>query len=276
MKFRRVAICMTLALCALAIGPDPAWARQQRVVLELRPRFGDTLKMRLDQTTEVSGVRRGVTSKPMVTEMSMFSRAIVELSTPASALILAITDSVDARSTDSRAAQLVSETERQLEGRSLRVRMAPDGTMGLAERPPNVPDEVNDFIALMPASFPKGSVTVGDTWLREMQLPPSANFGFPVTGVVRAAFKLDSIARDGDEAFVSMKGTLLPNQDGKAPGSYAGTVHGSMIVDRRRGWLTESAFLVQMRSTVIAMNAGRTDTIQMRLKLTQHMVTDRR
>jgi hypothetical protein len=277
----RSTIRSAMALATLVGGVAHTFApvsagAQQRVVLELRPRFGDTLKMVLHQTTEVSGTRKGVSAKPMVTELSMFSRAIVELSTPASALILAITDSVDARSTDSRAAQLVSETERQLEGRSLRVRMSPDGTVGLAERPPDVPSEVNDFIALMPASFPKGSVAIGDTWLREMQIPPSANFGVPVTGLVRAAFRLDSIAKGGDEAYVSMKGTLLPNQDGSAPGAYTGTVNGAMIVDRRRGWLTESSFLVQMRSSVIATNAGRTDTIHMRLKLTQHMVTERR
>src|SRR5688572_19037389 len=194
---------ITHAIALLAIVAPTASARQQRVVLELRPRFGDTLNMRVDQTTEVTGMRKGMTARPVITQMSMFSRAIVEVSTPAAAFILAITDSVAVSATDDRARQLVSDTERQLEGRRMRLRMTPDGTVGLADPPPDVPREVNDFIALMPASLPRGSVTIGDTWLREMQLPPSASFGVPVAGVVRAAFRLDSITADGDEAFLS-------------------------------------------------------------------------
>ena len=266
----------TLALLILAA---PA-AGAQRVVLELRPRFGDTLNMRVDQTTEVTGTRKGMTARPVVTQMSMFSRAIVELTTPAAAMILAITDSVNASATDDRARQLVSATERQLEGRQMRLRMAPDGTVGLADQPPQapqVPQEVNDLIALMPASLPRGSVAVGDTWLREMRLPPSANFGVPVAGIVKAAFRLDSVTADGDHAFLSMRGTLEPSKDGIVPeGTYTGTVTGRMIVDRRRGWFSETAFQVLMRTAMLPVQAS-PDTIHLRLRLTQHMVvTDKR
>ena len=272
---------ITLAFALLAVVAPRAHARQQRVVLELRPRFGDTLNMRLDQVTEVSGFRREMSTKPVITTMSMFQRAIVEVSTPAAAFILAITDSVNASATDDRARQLVSATERQLEGQKMRLRMAPDGTVGLADRPPEVPQEVTDLVALMPASLPRGSVAVGDTWLREMRLPPSANFGVPVAGVVRAAFKLDSITRDGNFAYLSMKGTLQPSKGESTPeGTYVGTVNGLMTVDRRRGWFSETRFLVQMRTSVIpamASGAASPDTIHLRLKLTQHMVvTDKR
>lgn len=265
-------LTQTLALLALA-APSAA---AQRVVLELRPRFGDTLNMRVDQTTEVTGTRKGMTAKPVITQMSMFSRAIVEVSTPAAAFILAITDSVEGSGSDDRAMQMVSATERQLEGRKMRLRMAPDGTVGLTD-PPDVPQEVNDLIALMPASLPKGSVAVGDTWLREMRLPPSANFGVPVAAVVRAAFRLDSVAKDGDEAFLTMRGTLAPSKDGILPaGTYTGTVNGQMIIDRRRGWFSETAFQVNMRTAMLPVPAS-PDTIHLRLKLTQHMVvTDKR
>jgi hypothetical protein len=272
-------ITHTLALIALAT-PVGAQAGAQRVVLELRPRFGDTLNMRVDQTTEVTGTRKGMTAKPVLTQMSMYSRAIVELTTPAAAMILAITDSVNATATDDRARQLVSATERELEGRQMRLRMAPDGTVGLADQPPQtpqVPQEVNDLIALMPASLPRGSVAVGDTWLREMRLPPSANFGVPVAGVVKAAFRLDSVTADGDHAFLSMRGTLEPSKDAVVPaGTYTGTVTGRMIVDRRRGWFSETAFQVLMRTAMLPVPAS-PDTIHLRLKLTQHMVvTDKR
>ena len=269
---------IALAFALLAVVAPRAQARQQRVVLELRPRFGDTLNMRLDQVTEVSGFRREMSAKPVITTMSMFQRAIVEVSTPAAAFILAITDSVNASATDDRARQLVSATERQLEGQKMRLRMAP-GTVGLADRSPDVPQEVTDLVALMPASLPRGSVAVGDTWLREMRLPPSANFGVPVAGVVLAAFRLDSVTKDGNWAYLSMKGTLEPSKGDAPGGTYVGTVNGLMTVDRRRGWFSETRFLVQMRTSVIPVpsNPANPDTIHLRLKLTQHMVvTDKR
>src|SRR5687767_3576461 len=118
----------SLALFVVAASEGHA----QRVVLELRPRFGDTVRMRFDQTTEMSGTRKGVATKAVVTTLRMFSRAIVESSSPASALILAITDSVDVSTTDERARPLASETQRQLAGRQMRLRLSPDGTVGVA------------------------------------------------------------------------------------------------------------------------------------------------
>jgi hypothetical protein len=41
-----------------------------------------------------------------------------------------------------------------------------------------------------------------------------------------------------------------------------------MVVDRKRGWLAESRFTVQMRATVAA--AG-TAPMQFRMRITQHM-----
>lgn len=270
----------SLAILVLAASSGEA----QRVLLELRPRFGDTLSMRLDQTTELSGSRKGAASKEVVTTLRMFSRAIVESSSKESALILAVTDSVDVYTTDERARPLASETQRLLAGRQMRLRLFPDGTVGVADQQPNVPKVVNDLIAIMPASFPRGSVAVGDSWLREMPIPPSASFGVPVGGVVKAAFRLDSISSDGDVAYLTMRGTLqqanapnppnAPNPSAVASsGALTGSVTGSMVVDRRRGWLSESRFLVQMRATVAApsSSAVRGDPMTFRLKITQHM-----
>ena len=46
-------------------------AHAQRVVLELRPRFGDTVWIQLEQSTEMSMVRAGVTGAPTLTTLSM-------------------------------------------------------------------------------------------------------------------------------------------------------------------------------------------------------------
>lgn len=253
-------------------------AQGQRVVLELRPRAGDTLRMRLDQTTEMSGSRRGSTTRPITTTLRMYSRAIVESTTAASATILALTDSVVVTSTDERGRALAAETQRQLAGRQMRLRMAPDGTVGVAEPQMNVPREVSELVAIMPASFPKGSVAVGDTWLREMPIPPSTSMGVPLGGMVKAAFRLDSLTANGDVAWLSMRGTMHPLTDAVAvadPRSLLGSVTGAMIVDRRRGWLSQSRFLIETRATLPSV--GTAPPMQFRLRITQHMtVVDRR
>jgi hypothetical protein len=77
-----------------------ASADAQRIQLELRPKVGDTLRMRLDQVTELSGARLGAAMKDVVTTFRMFSRAIVERSVPPAVLILAITDSVRVSTSD--------------------------------------------------------------------------------------------------------------------------------------------------------------------------------
>jgi hypothetical protein len=264
---------------ALLGGAEPVHA--QRFVLELRPRVGDTLRMRLDQTTEMSGARRGGPPKMVVTTMHMFSRAIVESSEAAHAVILAITDSVKVSSTDERAKPMSPAAIRQLAGSQMRLRLNRDGTIGVADAQSRLSREVSDLISIMPASFPKGSVAVGDTWLREMPIPPSASMGVPLGGLVKAAFRLDSLSGDGQVAYLSMRGTMHPLTEAVAvadPSALMGSVTGNMVVDRLRGWLSESRFLVEMRATIAAASgAAASAPMQFRLKITQHMrITEKR
>jgi hypothetical protein len=269
---------LSLALLVLVA----ASARAQRMQLELRPKLGDTLRMRLDQVTEMSGTRKGVSTKLVVTTLRMFSRAIVEASAATSALILAVTDSVDVTSSDEHGRALGREVVRQLEGRQMRLRLSPDGTVGVAEKSAEVPREVRDIVSVMPASFPREPVSVGDTWLREMPIAPATSLGVPVAGIVRATFRLDSVIRGGNVAYVSMQGTMeqQPAPTSPAPSALTGSVNGSMVIDRRRGWLSESRFLVQMRTIVTgktAAGAAAAAPMQFQMKITQHMrVFDKR
>jgi hypothetical protein len=250
--------------------------------LELRPRLGDTLRMRLDQVTEVSGSRKGgsATMKAVVTTLTMFSRAIVESSAPASALILAVTDSVEVTSTDEHARALAATTQRQMRGRQMRLRLAPDGTVSVAPQTGDIPKEVTDLVSVMPASFPKDPVAVGEIWFREMPIASGASLGMPVGGVVRAVFRLDSVSRAGELAYVSMRGALEQQPallQGAAASSLAGSVTGTIVVNRRRGWLSESRFLVEMRTTVAGRSVAPTAPMQFQMKITQHMtVFDKR
>jgi hypothetical protein len=254
----------------------------QKVQLELRPRAGDTLRMRLEQTTEVSGTRLGATPLQVTTTLRMYSRAIVESATAAAATILAVTDSVSVTTSDEHAKALADQTRRQLQGRTMRLLLMPDGTVTVAGETKNVPKEVNDLISVMPASFPKLPIMVGDTWMREMPIPPGARLGLPLGGLVRARFRLDSVSRDGEYAFVSMRGQVQPA--GGAPSARAdtadavgGAVNGTMTVNRKRGWLSESRFQVQMRTTVPSPGVVTGAPMRFRMKITQHMrIVDRR
>lgn len=261
----------SLVLSLLVLAGSSAQA--QRVVLELRPRFGDTVWIRLDQATEVSTSRKGSMARPIVTTMSMFSRAIVEVSTAASAIILAITDSVDVASNDKAAAAGASETERQLAGKQMRLKLLPDGTVSVAEDGANVSKQVGEVVSLMPASFPRGSVTIGDTWLREMPIPAGTDGGKPM--IVRAAFRLDSVSTDYDIAYLSLRGSVQATS-AVTSSAVNGSVTGSMTVDRRRGWLSASRFTIQLR-TLIPSSVANEPPLQYLMKVTQQMrVIDKR
>ena len=79
----------------LIIAAGRVWG--QSITLQIKPHVGDTLRMRLDQQSEMTGVRRtntGEASAIVVTSMKMFSRAIVESGSEKGTTVLTITDSV--------------------------------------------------------------------------------------------------------------------------------------------------------------------------------------
>src|SRR5947209_20401994 len=78
---------------AFVVGSAPLSA--QSVTLAIKPRVGDTLRMRLDQESEMTGVRKtaaGEMSAMVLTTMRMFSRAIVEGATENGTAALAVTE----------------------------------------------------------------------------------------------------------------------------------------------------------------------------------------
>jgi len=273
MRARLLSVVMLLAMASRAD------AQTSMVLLELRPREGDTVRMRLDQTTEMIGARRGSSARQVVTTLTMFSRAIVEGTLPASALITAITDSVDLVSNDEHARALAREAQRQLEGRQMRLRLSPDGTVAVADQQTTVPREVTDLVSVMPASFPREMIAVGATWERAMPIPPNPAFGIGVGWLVRSTFRLDSLTENGNYAFVSMRGAMEDASRGaRSLQPLEGSVVGRLIVNRQRGWLAESRFQVDMLTTIAVGDAdGKTAPMQFRMRITQHMrVFDRR
>jgi hypothetical protein len=244
-----------------------AWAgpvAAQGVLLELRPQVGDTLRMRLDQQTEITASRSGGKPMTVTTSVRMYSRAIVLGVDGPISIILAVTDSMTIDSNDEHALALAQQARRGIEGRQVRLRLVPDGTVALAEGERGVAREVKDMVSIMPGSFPKEPIVVGDTWMREMPIPAAG-------GRVRARFRLDSLSRSGDLAFLSMKGTFDAPDDAGRDDAAAGSVTGTMVVNRKRGWLSESRFLIQMRSTMPASSRTNRPGMQFRTRITQLM-----
>ena len=266
-----------LVLLALVLAARGAFA--QTIVLQIKPHPGDTLRMRLDQESEMSGVRKsasGEMSAMVMTTMRMFSRAVIEGGSEKGTTILAITDSVHLTTTDDHSKAAAAAAEAQMRGQKARFRVLPDGSMNVVTDGDTGETEVSQVVSLMPATFPKGAIKVGESWIREMPLPAGMQLGAPVSGKLHVTFTLDSITRGGDWAYVSMRGEMLP---ARGPGSASetvlerGSVNGTMLVDKKRGWLTESWFTIVVSSLQSFSPASGLLSMRMQTRITQHMHT---
>jgi hypothetical protein len=241
------------ALGAFLLAPTASAQRadvEEGIVLRIHPRVGDTLHTRLDQQTEVSAVVAGAT-KSVTTAVTLKARTIVQSSLPASTIVLTLVDSVDMRTSDAHGAAQVADAEKQIRGRQLVLQLTSDGTVVSARDPRGaaVPHDMAETMASMPAVFPHRPLSVGDQWTREMPLPAGGPLGTTGSGHVNAVFRLDSLDRSGNLAFVSMRGEIVP--EGESQGvQLNGTVSGAMQVNRSRGWMTDSHFTVLVRSRV--------------------------
>ena len=258
-----------------------AVASAQSVTLQIKPRVGDTLRMRLDQQSEMTGVRRtntGEATAMVIATMHMFSRAIVEASTERNTTVLAVTDSVLLTTTDERARAATMQAGLQMRGQRVRFRVAPDGTVGMNETD-GVSRDVAQVVSVMPAAFPNGPIAVGESWAREMSLPGGSQLGAQFTGKLYVTFRLDSLTHGGDWAFVSMRGEMHPfvgYGSGSSPDLEKGVVNGTMLVDQKRGWLTESWFTIVVNSVIAPPLTTGIVSMHMQMRITQHMHTAER
>jgi hypothetical protein len=265
----------------LVLAASRVWG--QSVTLQIRPHVGDTLRMRLDQQSEMTGVRRtaaGEASAMVMSSMKMFSRAIVEGRADKGTSLVAVTDSVILSTSDEHARAAAGQAEARMRGQRVRFRVSPDGTVGMSQSGDSASREVAQVVSLMPAAFPKGAINIGESWIREMPLPTGAQLGAQLSGKLHVTFRFDSLTHGGDWAFVSMRGEMQP---ATGPGSASGTVleqglvNGTMLVDQKRGWLTESWFSILVSSMTTPPPTTGIISMHMQMRITQHMHTvDRR
>jgi hypothetical protein len=226
----------------------------QGVLLRVHPRVGDTLHTRLEQQTEVRTTLPGFAgraAKSVTTSVTLHSRTIVQASSSASTLVLTVVDSADLKTSDAHGAAQVAAAERTLRSQQLVLQIGADGTVESARdaRGVPVPRDVADAMSAMPAVFPRRPVAVGEQWTRELPLPAGGPLGARGSGHVNAVFRLDSLDRTANLAYVSLRGAILPDEGG-AGVQLSGDVTGAMLVDRQRGWMTDSHFSVVVRSLI--------------------------
>lgn len=274
MVSRRLVVgCTSLAWACVLFGTD---ASAQSVALRIHPRAGDTLHTRLDQRMEVSAwdLGGGARGRPLITSVTIFSRSIVESSLAASTVVLTVVDSANMHSNDSHGAEQVEAAERSLRGQRLLLQLASDGSVESASdgggRP--VSRDLADAMAAMPAAFPRQPVRVGEEWSREMPLPSGGPLGSRGTGYVSAHFRLDSLSRGDRVAYVTMHGDIRPSS-GSDGVELAGTINGTMRLDRERGWMTDSQVSVIVRSLVTPPPGSGRSPMRFVTRVTQRLRT---
>ncbi|MFL5569974.1 MAG: DUF6263 family protein [Gemmatimonadaceae bacterium] len=248
----------------------------QSVLLQIRPHVGDTLRMHLSQSVEMTGTTQGRgrdSTTSMTTSIDIFTRAIPQQWTSSGTLMKTITDSV--AMTPRSAASIAELKRRAMQEQPVMLRVSTDGTMEIVDDN-DANSELRHIFGEMPAMLARQPVSVGEKWTREMRIPLSGDPG--TMGSVRATFRLDSLGRNGDIAYISMQGTMSRiNVPGAPPpgAGYAtsGTLSGAIQIDRRLGWITDSRSSIIVRSTIASPPARKGEVqrapMQVRTKITQ-------
>jgi hypothetical protein len=249
---------MLFALLALPMVAQVVEA--QSVLLQIRPRVGDTLKVRLDQEVAMKGMPLGCGSqssafknrpkaipancadvREMTTRMEVFSRAIVRRTTRDATELLAITDSV-MTSPGAGQQKLKQPTPKS----PVEIRISSDGGVELGAGPAS--DDVRTLFGQMPATLSRKPVAVGEKWIHEMRVPLPDEPG--ARALVRTTLQLDSLGKNGQIAYISMRGVLSHDHSDGSTSETSGSLTGTMQLDRRLAWITETHATIDVWTVV--------------------------
>jgi hypothetical protein len=263
-------------VCALvAMGSAGSRLKAQPILLQIRPHVGDTLTVRLDQRIEMTGVPVECTTgssprrqaapcsslrRQMSTITEVFSRAIVQGVSAEGASVLAVTDSVRTASSRGNPAG----KPRRVSGRDRAVKLLVSSDGGAAVTDEGASDELRAIFGQMPAMLSREPVRVRGKWVREMRIPIAGEAG--AMGLVRATFHLDSLGRNGDIAYISMRGTLSHDHRDGSNSELDGWMTGSIQLDRRLAWITETRAEIDVTSVYRSAESG---ALRVRTRITQ-------
>jgi len=263
-------------MAAALVVPPPAGA--QAVLLEIRPRPGDTLHLRLEQVVEMTGVTRvGGRDSTMTMSMStaIIARAIIMSGDTLASRVLAVTDSVAVSGTGGSTSNSQERSRRAVQGSRVEMRVFPDGSSEIVSDPAVLTTEMRSLVAQMPATLPRRPIDVGYVWTREVTVPVESRDGFVAAASLRTTFTFDSLSRDKEIAYISMRGELSRSAADSAAGTpgveMSGTLRGGMSVDRHRGWMTASHAVINLRSVLPALPGTRPQPVRFNLTIRQQM-----
>ena len=237
-------------------APAPSPGAGRAVLLRLRPRPGDTVRTRFEQSVQILA-RDAPARTRVASAMTVLGHSVVERVDALGAVVAAVTDSVVLRA-HGAPRQATEAARRGMQGRRSRVRVAPDGAttvLALAEDTPGDPRGGGPPPTRFPAALPAGAVTPGAMWSRAMTVP----WGAPGRGTRGAStidvwFRFDSLARGGEVAYLSLRGTVRDAGAGAsvtpAAGGEASSVTGAIVVDLARGWVVDSRTTFQLDGAV--------------------------
>ena len=274
---RRLITVLAVA-AGLAAGLAQPASAQQTVLLQIRPRPGDTLRTRLDHQVEQRGTMRvdGTDStRSVLTNLLVLGRTVVIRGDVRGTTVVAFTDSVAMSTTGGEGTVFPEEVRRALQGTRVEMRISPDGAMSMVSGTPGT--DLQALVEQIPATLPKHPIAVGESWTKAMPIPlPGEEEG---TGaVVRATFRLDSLSREGKVAFISMRGEFSRDSASAARSAgvkvdMSGTLAGSLQVDRQRGWMTDSRMTIIVQSLLTPPPGSSAEPLRYWMKITQRSRT---
>ena len=233
----------------------------QPVLLQIRPRAGDTIAVKLEQRLDITTLA-GEASRHMATVTQVFSHAIVNKTTSRGADVTAITDSI--RTATFAGGKTPPLRRANVKDPSMKLRFSLDGGAELLEGGKSA--QLAGAFGPMPATLSGKAVSTGDEWEREMQLPVAGEEG--AIGRVHAKFRLDSLSGNGDIAFISMRGKLSHDHKDGSTSEVDGTMSGWIQLDRRLGWMTDTRAVIDVESTVRGRDG---QPVKIHTKITQQL-----
>lgn len=249
--------CLLSGVIALLLVPgQSANAQSSSVLLQVRPGVGDTIRVRLDQTVEMTGPA-GVDGKVTVESgtLVLLATLAVEAVDPEGATIVSTTDSLRVNSPPNSASSAVLAWAAGAANRAVRFRVAPNGAAYVpSARGRAIPPTLQ---SAMPATLPARPIVPGVEWTSVIQVPLASSADPKGTATLSATFTFDSLSKSGELAFISIRGRLMkentdptPSMAGRSLVETSGTVTGTVLLDRRRGWITDARTTFSLLSLV--------------------------
>lgn len=256
----------------VVLGVGPAGAQARAVALRLRPRLGDTVRTRFEQTVRVTprdADAGDVAAAGLMpgSAMLVIARSIVERVDANGAQLLAVTDSVAFRMTGAPPAA-IERLRKGMQGQKAQLRVAPDGAMAAAIAGGSAPVAAT---LRLPGTLPATTVAPGATWRRAMAVPSWGPAAAPPH--LDVAFRFDSVAGDGARAYISLRGRVHDDagtEDASAPPLSTAAVDGGLVVDLARGWVTESWATFRLDGVVTNAATGAAG-VPVRITVTQRL-----